>query len=449
MNKTLRQWLILSCLMIAFSGCVPVPVSTVPLHPREERPVALESPEAEHFGTFSSPAFDATGSLLAVYDSGSNRIKIFRSSDLTPVYSLKPTRWPRRLSFSPGGHFLIIEAHEGWIDDLLKKKSDETRPSSPHVGIDSPEAIKDAIQRVEVWDLQNGQTISNLSCDAVVTRQPEGGWLWARKWAIKPGYRSSPLLEAHFSTDETEFSALCWNGVQQRWHGRTWVRLKDIPPPPFWDSLIGFTPARWIAGNDSTGRSYDGRIAILRIREKSFGFSTIYLWNQNTVELRQLPGECGSRLQPIYALSRDGNRLVAVCNKGLGYAIRVWSLDSGKEITLKDAEFGFKEGLPAITGGGVALSPDGKHLAVALLGHMEALLPNILLVPAGIDRSDLRLWNVDEGKEILAMPIDDLVGSTNYFGGVDLAFSPDNAMLVVSGRRLHIYHLIDLVPSSR
>jgi hypothetical protein len=80
---------------------------------------------------------------------------------------------------------------------------------------------------------------------------------------------------------------------------------------------------------------------------------------------------------------------------------------------------------------------------------MEALLPNLLLIPAGMARSDLRLWSVDEGRALVNIPIDDLVGSTGYFGGIDLAFSPDDSMLVVSGRRLRIYRLIDLASDAR
>ena len=128
--------------------------------------------------------------------------------------------------------------------------------------------------------------------------------------------------------------------------------------------------------------------------------------------------------------------------------IRVWELDSGKEISLDDAAFCLAGGLPAITGGGVALSPDGRYLAIALLGQMEALLPNVLLIPAGIARSDLRLWDVDKGEELVTIPIDDLVASTGYFGGVDLAFSPDNTLLAVSGRQLRIYRMRDLIPGS-
>jgi len=437
------------CLYLFATGCVPVPVSTVPLHPRQVRPVAFETAAAENFGTFSAPAYDASGTFLAVYDSGSDLVRIFQSADLKPVDSFKPTRRPRRLSFSQGGHFLVIEEHQGWIDDFLNhNKRNRAQSASSHVNIDSPEAYQDSIQRVEVWDLHHRKSIPNLSCDAVVTSKPQGGWLWARNWAITPGYHSSALLEAHFSTDETEFSILCWNGVQQRWDARTWKRLADTPPPPFWNGLMGLTPASWLAENDSGGRSSDGRIALLRVREKAYGFPGIYLWDRNSVQARQLPGECGSRLLPVYALDRDANRLVAACNKGLGYEIRVWELDSGKEIPLADAVFGLSGGFPALTGGGVALSPDGRYLAVSLLAQIEALLPNVLLIPAGIDRSDLRLWDVDKGKELVTVSIDDLLGSVGYFGGVDLAFSPDNTLLAVCGRKLRIYRLQDLIPAS-
>jgi WD40 repeat protein len=130
----------------------------------------------------------------------------------------------------------------------------------------------------------------------------------------------------------------------------------------------------------------------------------------------------------------------------MGYAIRAWDLRSGDEIVLNDAEFGFKEGLPTLTGGGIALSPDGRYLAVALLAQMEALLPNVLLIPSGIDRSDLQLWNIDEGQKLVAVSIDNLVGGVSYFSGVDLAFSPDHSLLAVSGRQLRIYRLQDLIP---
>ena len=431
--------------IIIVSGCVPIPVSTVPLHPREERPIAAESVPSENSGTFSSLAFDASGALLAAYDAGGDRIRILRGADLTTMDSLQPSRRPRRLGFSPGGQFLVIEGHQGWVEDYLKKGA------LPHgVDIDSTAAIRDDIQRVEVWNLRTGQTTPNLSCDAVTVSEPEGGWLWAKKKAITPGYRSSAVLAAHFSADEKVFSVLCWNGARQRWDSRTWTRLEDVPPPPFWDGLMGFTTAHWLAGEDAASRSADGRIAILRIREKSFGFATTYLWDQNASLARPLPGDCATRLQPVYALSRDGKRIVAVCGKGLGHAIRAWDLGIGQELPLRDAEFGVTRGAPVLRGGGVALSPDGRHLAVALLDLMEGIVVTPLPTAGfGISRSDLRVWSLDSGKELVTVSLDDLVVSANYFLGVDLAFSPDGKMLAVGGRRIRLYRMDDLAGDTR
>jgi len=174
------------------------------------------------------------------------------------------------LSFSPGGNFLVIEAQQGWVDDYLSNKG-----SSPfRVYIDSPEAVRDDIQRTEIWNLRTGQAI--------------------------PGYLSSALLEAHFSADEKEFSILCWDRVQQRWDSLTWKRLESIPPPVFWNSLMGLMTAKWLAGNGTASRSVDGRIVVLRVREKSFGFGTIYIWDRNSSQTHKLPGECASTLQPVY-----------------------------------------------------------------------------------------------------------------------------------------------------
>ena len=92
---------------------------------------------------------------------------------------------------------------------------------------------------------------------------------------------------------------------------------------------------------------------------------------------------------------------------------------------------------------------DGRYLAVTIIGQMEYLLPNALLIPAGISRSDLRIWDLEEGKTLVSISIDDQVVDTGYFGGVDLVFSPDSKMLAVGGRKLRIYRLNDLVTRPR
>ena len=78
-------------------------------------------------------------------------------------------------------------------------------------------------------------------------------------------------------------------------------------------------------------------------------------------------------------------------------------------------------------------------MAVALLQQMEDLLPNVLLVTAVIARSDLRLWDVESGKELVTLPVDDLVASpSSEIRDVDLAFSPDSRSLLVAGSKLRV-----------
>jgi len=397
----------LVCLASVVAGCVPLPVSTVALHQRTERPVALTSAATVNGGSFIAPAFDASGDLLAVYDSGSDRILILRSADLAPLRTLQATRRPRRLGFSPGGHYLIVEAHAGWIEDHLRGK-----PATGTVDIHSPAAVRDAVQRAEIWKLETAERVLDFACDAVVASEPKGGWLWARNRAITPGYRSSPLLAVFFSGDESEFSALCWNGVRQRWNGRTWQRLDDIPPPGSWS--------------------------------RAAGLGSAYYWDRRQAQPRRLPGRCAPTLQPVFTVSADGSRMAVVCGKGLGHALHVWDLAASSEIPLQGTEFGLARGGPLIRESGLALSSDGRYLAAALLELAEALVVTPIPAPLGVSRSDLRLWDVATGKELAAVPIDDLIASADYFRGVDLAISPDNAKLAVAGVRLRIYRMSDL-----
>jgi WD40 repeat protein len=427
----------LVCTMILAFGCapVPIPMSTVILQSRAERPFVLESAESEKGGVFSSPAFDPSGEFLAVYDSGSEMVRIFSMSDMTPINAIKPSRWPRRLSFSPGGRFLVIEGWQGWIEDSFRGK-----PFLNGVAIDSPEAIKDDVQRVEVWDLRTGRTVPDLACDAVAIDPPEAGWLWARKTAVLPGLRSSALLLAHFTSDESELSALCWNGVQQRWDSRTWERLETVQPPLFWEELTRrMKPGQW-TGDSASGRSADGRFAVVSVREKSFGFRTTYIWDRNEIDAQPLPGDCGTMGLPAYLLSGDGSRIVLICSNGMGYSVRAWDLVSGREIPLKNADFGvLRGGDPLPHAQSVAMSPDGRFVAGALNLHVA------MMGTGTIDRIDLKLWSMEQDLEPVTVPIDDLSRSfRNYFFGIDLAFSPDSSMLAVCGTKLRIYRVSDL-----
>jgi len=441
--------LLLAFVFIGISGCVPVPVSTTILHPREERPVAVESPFLKYLETFSVPAFDANGTRLAVYDSDNDLVKIFRSSDLTLLMSIHPERIPTMLKFSTGGNFLIIKTYpdslDGYRKGLRSERNFGTKPGSRHdIHIDSPEAIADSIQRAEIWNLQTNQIVHNLRCDMSITSKPTSGWFWKSNSVIYRGDRSSPILDPDFSADEKEFSMLCWDGMRQRWESKNWKRLENLPPPPFWVNLTKFmNNAQWLLDNDILSRSADGRIALLRIRQKSFGLPILYLWDRSSNEIRPFPKECSSWFQPNYALSGDGKRAIVICNEYLSHAFHVWNLELGKEMPLSNANFGILTG-NVLRSDGVAISPDGKYLAVALIGQVGAVVANPLLIPAVITYNDLRIWDIERGEEMVSLPIDDLIISPNYFEGIGLAFSPDSTMLAVTGKKIQIFRVSDL-----
>jgi hypothetical protein len=369
-------------------------------------------------------------------------VRLLRTADLSVLRELEPAYRPRRLGFSPQGNYLVIEAHQGWVADYLAGVD-----ASAGARLDSSAATRDDIQRAEVWNLHTGQSIAGLACDAVATTAPKGGWLWARDRAITPGYRSAALLTAYFGAEESEFSMLCWNGVRQRWDSRDWQRLADVPPPPGWEALMHLTTAQWLAGSDVASRLASGRHLAMRVRSERFGFGTVHVWDLKAGTEFALPGDCDSRVQPVQALAEDARRIVAVCARGLGQVLRAWDLAPARELPLRGAAFGMTSN-PTIRAEGIALSPDGRMLAVALLDLTEALIVTPVPAPLATARSDLRIWSVDDGRELASLPIDELDGVHDYFRGIDVTFSPDATLLAVAGRRLRIYRVADLAPAA-
>jgi YD repeat-containing protein len=438
MSKMRHTWLQVGGwlgIAVLLGGCVavPVPVSTVPLHPRQPAPAAVESAPTEPGGRYHALAFDADGQRLAAHDTGSGRVRLFDPASLAPLQDVLPVRLPRRLGFSPEGGWLVLQAHDGFISDHLAGRA---RPE--RVDIDAPEAMLDMIERVEVHGLRGEQPLVDLQCDEVHTVPPQGGWLWARRWAINPGARISSVLDATVSADDTTLTLLCEGGREQRWDLRTGARLADGAPP-------GFGPALRLAGSRTS--SPDGAVIALALYAPGQPPKQVHLWDRRTDILRPAPGKCPLGEVPRQALSADGRRIVLLCEHGLGQAIRVWELDTARERPLKKAGFGLAGGLPVLRADGVAISPDGRHVAAALVSLMSGMVVSPLLpgTALGLERSDLRIWRVDDGREVAAIDIDDLVvHPTDALRGIDLAFSPDGRLLVLAGKRLRVFRWEDL-----
>ena len=231
------------CAILAITGCVPVPVNSVPLHFREDRPVAVESAPLEN-GAYALPTFDSTGNRLAVYDSGSDSVKVLRSSDLSLLSEIKPKNRPVRLYFSPQNNFLIIQT-------LLKSSIVSVRNSMAW-----------EYERVEVWDLKDGRLILNTGCTGV-----------------------PHLLESHFSADEAKFSILCENGTQQSWETTSWQSIENLPPPHFWEEILPTDEAvesRYTKARSSIdGRFIALQFYLLRASDSNYK-SYITRWDRNT-----------------------------------------------------------------------------------------------------------------------------------------------------------------------
>lgn len=429
------SWIVVVLLL---GGCVavPVPVSTVPLHPRQQAAAAAESAAAEAGGRYHALAFDADGQRLAADDSGSGQVRLFETQALQPLQAIVPSRHSQRLRFSPGGGWLVVEAYDGQKIDILAGRR---RPD--RVDIDAPEATLDLIERVEVHGLDGGAPpLVDLQCDDVLTSPPQPGWLWAKRWAIAPGARISNVLDAAVSDDDATLTLLCGSGRTQRWNLRSGARLADDAAPAFGSALR-------LAGLSRPSRSPDGAVIALALHAPGQPAGQVHLWERSANVLRPLPGDCRLGAVPRQAFSRDGRRIVLLCGHGLGQAVRVWDLNAPRELPLTGAAFGLAGGMPTLRAEGVAISPDGRHVAAALVGLATAAVVSPLLPGSalGLERSDLRIWRVDDGRELAAIDIDDLVVRPNdALRGIDLSFSPDGKLLVLSGRRLRAYRWTDL-----
>jgi WD40 repeat protein len=125
--------------------------------------------------------------------------------------------------------------------------------------------------------------------------------------------------------------------------------------------------------------------------------------------------------EPI-AFSRDGRTVAAVTHRRLGrgqpweYAIYLWELATG-QVSMRIA--GMKTSLNALT-----FSADGRTLATGGEGTVQ-------------------LWNVADGKELLARPVDDA-----YLRLGGLAFSPDGTKLA-AGYGDTTALIWDMTPGSR
>lgn len=420
-------------LAVLLTGCIPIPVptSTVMFHPREQLPPATATSDAIKYSQYVLPTFDRNGERLAVYDWRSDEIKILRTRDLAHLMSLKPSRWPKKIYFSPEGNYIVVLTEGDWVDKGMRMKQP---PIQGHVDINSPEAILDWIEQVEIWDIKKNHKIKEACCDDVISIKPEGGWLWASNWTIRPGLKRSMIHDSKVSDDGNRLSLLCQNGVIQHWDLNHGNRLTDEPPPPYWDKRMSHDENAIRASND--------RQSVLINLLGKYG-----LWEEANRTLEFFDECLATYRQPSIPFSNDNKRIVLICHEGpIGIKLKIWDKFLRKEMPLQNSTFGM-DGGAIIHGNGVVISPDGKYLAAVLEAQLAAIYPSLPSLPMGNVQTDLRIWDIDTGEEIKNFDLNKI--ASDEYKGVQLAFSPDGLYMAVAGRKLLIYQIADLVAKSK
>ena len=143
-----------------------------------------------------------------------------------------------------------------------------------------------------------------------------------------------------------------------------------------------------------------------RLIAAAAGDNSVRIWDViSGRELQTLTGSQGSLAASLgvffIAFTGDGQIVTA------GDAIRVWDVASGRELrtlaTTSMSATGF-------TGGGVALSPDGKQVASVVKGS---------------EKPSVRVWDITSGSELRSIDLAD-----EEFDSTEIAFTSDGRLLV-------------------
>ncbi len=335
-------------------------------------------------------AFSPDGKLLATSDTLDRTVRLFDVAARKERHQLKRPSFVHNFAFSPDGSALAVGAEDGVITlwgPAAGKLLREVRSPNKHV-------------RAVAWS-PDGKTLAASEAKEPDERG-EGVVEYLRLWDPATG-KERRHIKGHWGLVESlTFTA----------DGKTLISGGRDSVIRRWDVATGteqFTASGhqlvvwWVA------LSPDGKALAYPDRE------LVRLWDVTAGrEIGTLPGHHGHG-----TFSPDGKSLAG--GDGLG-GINVWEVGRRRLVRklVADAK---KEGIQGIQVSRVAFAPDGKTLAAAGWDYR---------VNARFNDSSVRLWDPVAGKEVRRLRFQ--ANDDDYCTPEAVAYSPDGAVLVASGR---------------
>ena len=366
--------------------------------------------------------WDAAGALLRTFPGGGRRARLRLSPD------------GKRLAVGKdGGAVQVWDAETGELAGTLK--GGRGRLLSLLYSVDGSQLLTAYSEGpVQVWSAEAGSPLWTIHPSgrgfSAAEYSPDGSQLlvaWSNGsvwcWNVKTGellreLEGAGFMSASYSPDGRRIVSASINGVVQVWDAATGSFLREIdrfhqnnsvfegaisPDGRFAASTIGGGGIQvWSVESEAilrVLRGYDRDVYSLAFSPDGSSLvsggwdGAVQVWDAETWELQRTLQEEGGSVHAL-SFSADGSRLAA----GSRGAVQVWDMETGEQIqTLADTPWP----------NGLALSPDGLHLAV------------------GGGAGSARVWSVETGDAVWTLR--EAQADESSIG--DVAYSPDGKRL--------------------
>jgi WD40 repeat protein/serine/threonine protein kinase len=327
---------------------------------------------AGHRGPINRTAFSADNRRVATAGVDGT-IRVWDSATGEPLQVLQGHNGPvLSVAFRPGSSQLASAGTDGkvliWDHESGKRRATLAGSGAQVISVAfSPDggrlAAAASDQTVTLWDVATGRRLRTLSARprSILAMWPAAPWpLVAVGWTLResplaPQRPDNPLRSVAFSPDGKRLAAAHLNQLIHVWDVASGRRRFLLTVSRGNLNQVLYSPdGRYLA---AASRDYDQTIS------KESG--EVKLWDAATgKEVRTLRGH--NRMVTSLAFTPDSRRLISGSND---WTVKVWEVSSGQEMlsfSLSQLELA-----PVFH---LALSPDGKRLALALQGEHPALI---------------------------------------------------------------------------